>query len=163
MISVIIVTRNRADALEKISLPSLAKQDFKDFEVIVWDGSDKDDSKKVVEDFANKNPSINIKWYKEIRKGIDSSRNDAVKIARGDIIFFIDDDSEVSPNGLSALNETFKDKDVCGVGLGLKQIDQSNKNLSFRKKIYIFYHVIFRLPHGSKKEKLCYPDGIYGR
>ena len=38
-ISVIIATKNRADALEKISLPSLAKQDFKDFEVIIWDAS----------------------------------------------------------------------------------------------------------------------------
>jgi len=44
-ISVVIATRNRSDALETISLPSLAKQDFKDFEVIIWDGSDDDKSK----------------------------------------------------------------------------------------------------------------------
>ena len=153
-ISVIIATRNRADALEQISLPSLAKQDFKDFEVIIWDASDDDKSKIVVENFIQSHPGIIVRYFKAPRVGLASQRNDAVKVARGDIIFYIDDDSEVSSDGLSALNETFKDKDVCGVGLGLKQIDQSNKTLSFRKKIYIFYHIIFRLPHESKKRKV---------
>jgi len=111
-------------------------------------------SKIVVENFIQSHPDMIVRYFKAPRVGSASQRNDAVKVAKGDIIFFIDDDSEVSPNGLSALNETFKDKDVCGVGLGLKQIDQSNKTLSFRKKIYIFYHVIFRLPHESKKRKV---------
>jgi len=38
-ISVIIATRNRAEALERISLLALAKQTFKDFELMVWDAS----------------------------------------------------------------------------------------------------------------------------
>ena len=117
-ISVVIATRNRADALEQISLPSLAKQDFKDFEVIIWDASDDDKSKIVVENFIQSHPGIIVRYFKAPRVGLASQRNDVVKVARGDIIFFIDDDSEVSSDGLSALNETFKDKDVCGVGLG---------------------------------------------
>jgi len=34
-ISVIIATRNRAEALERISLPALVQQTFRDFEFIV--------------------------------------------------------------------------------------------------------------------------------
>jgi len=82
-ISVIIATRNRADALEKISLPSLAKQDFKDFEVIIWDASDDDKSKIVVENFIQSHPDMIVRYFKAPRVGSASQRNDAVKVARG--------------------------------------------------------------------------------
>ena len=119
-VSIIIATRNRADALEQISLPSLAKQDFKDFEVIIWDASDNDKSKIVVENFIQSHPDMIVRYFKAPRVGLASQRNDAVKVAKGDIIFFIDDDSEVSSDGLSALNETFNIKDIVGVALPLK-------------------------------------------
>ena len=41
-ISVIIATRNRAKALKNISVRSLIKQTYRNFEVIVWDASDND-------------------------------------------------------------------------------------------------------------------------
>ena len=101
-----------------------------------------------------------VRYFKAPRVGLASQRNDAVKVARGDIIFFIDDDCEVSSDGLSALNEGFKDQTTYGGGL---KLIPKNGKLSFKKKIDNLYRIIFRLPHGSKKEKLCYPDGIYGR
>ncbi|MGC8533888.1 MAG: glycosyltransferase family 2 protein, partial [Candidatus Parvarchaeum sp.] len=117
-ISVIIATRNRADALETISLPSLLKQDFKDFEVIIWDASDDDKSKNVVEKFIQSYPDMIIRYFKAPRAGLASQRNDAVKMAKGDIIFFIDDDSKVSKDGLTAIYEAFQcNKDIIGVTL----------------------------------------------
>ena len=38
-ITVIIATKNRADALDKICFPPLLTQTFRNFEVIVWDAS----------------------------------------------------------------------------------------------------------------------------
>jgi len=68
-------------------------------------------------------------------------------VANGDIIFFIDDDSEVSPDGISALIETFEDKNIFGVGLKLKskneRKNQSNLKSFFRK----LYYIIFRIQH----------------
>ena len=52
MISVIIATLNRAKALKELSLRSLLKQTYRDFEVIVWDASDWDDSRVLCESLA---------------------------------------------------------------------------------------------------------------
>jgi len=109
-ISVIIATRNRAEALEKISLPALAKQTFKDFEVIVWDASDNEDSSDVVKRFTE----LNIRYFKAPRLGSCSQRNDAVKVAKGEIIYFVDDDSEPSPDALEAIYEAMSTGEIAG-------------------------------------------------
>ena len=116
-ISVIIATRNRAKALEAISLPSLAEQTYNDFEVIIWDASDDDSTKRVVEKYKSQHPWIDVRYFRAPRKGLASQRNDAVKVVRGNIVLFIDDDSEVSPNGLNAVIEAFLNPTVKGVGL----------------------------------------------
>lgn len=106
-ISVIIATKNRAHELGTISLPSLAKQYTRDFEIIIWDASDGEESRQAVQEFAAANPDLQLRYYKAPRVGIPAQRNDAVKAANGAIIFFIDDDSEVSPDGVSELRNFF--------------------------------------------------------
>ncbi|MDR3075862.1 MAG: glycosyltransferase, partial [Synergistaceae bacterium] len=79
MISVIIPTMNRADALGKTSLPSLLRQNNADFEVIVWDASEGGESAEVCErlreDFAAMGASL--RYHKAPRRGSASQRNDA--------------------------------------------------------------------------------------
>jgi glycosyltransferase involved in cell wall biosynthesis len=111
-LSVIIATKNRAEELRTISLPSLAKQETRDFETIVWDASENDISQRVVEAFSTSHPEVALRYYKAPRSGLTAQRNDAVKEARGKIIFFIDDDSEVSPDGISALSDMFAKQDT---------------------------------------------------
>lgn len=107
-VSVIIATRNREDQLGSISLPSLARQlDVSWFEVVVWDASDNSKSKMLVEAFAAEHPGIVVRYFKAPRVGLARQRNDAVNEANGDVVFFIDDDSEVSPDGVRALAEMF--------------------------------------------------------
>jgi glycosyltransferase involved in cell wall biosynthesis len=119
-VSVIIATRNRAEALRTISLPSLGRQTTRDFEVIVWDASEDDASRAVVEAFSLLHPDLAVRYYRAPRAGLCSQRNDAVKEARGEVIFFIDDDCEVSPDGVAALADMFaKSKEVTGGGLPL--------------------------------------------
>jgi GT2 family glycosyltransferase len=91
-------------------LPALAKQTFKDFEVIVWDASENDDSAEVVKGF----PELNIRYFKAPRVGSCSQRNDAVKVAKGEIIYFIDDDSEPSPDALEAIYEAMSTGELAG-------------------------------------------------
>jgi glycosyltransferase involved in cell wall biosynthesis len=118
-ISVIIATRNRAEALKNISLPSLLKQTFKDFEVIVWDASDNEDSAEVVKRF----PELEIRYFKAPRVGSCSQRNDAVKEARGEIVYFIDDDSEISPDALEAIYEAMSKGEIVGCSPPEKKIN----------------------------------------
>lgn len=106
-LSVIIATKDRAEELRNISLPSIGKQDSRDFEVIVWDASEDDASQFIVAAFATAHPDLHCRYYKAPRAGLPAQRNDAVKEASGDIVFFIDDDSDVSPDGVTALSEMF--------------------------------------------------------
>ena len=150
-ISVIIATRNRADALEKISLPSLAKQDFKDFEVIIWDASDDDKPKIVVENFIQSHPDMIVRYFKAPRVGSASQRNDAVKVAREDIIFFIDDDSEVSPNGLRGVFETLQNGKYQGCELPIRKIGIQERRAKINFYLYSIVSIIFFLNGGATK------------
>jgi len=108
LISVVIATKNREDQLSSVSLPSLARQQgAPSFEVIVWDASDNDKSQRLVAEFAAQNPAVDVRYFKAPRIGLARQRNDAVKEAKGDVVFFIDDDSEISPDGIQALADMF--------------------------------------------------------
>ena len=120
-VSVVIATKNRAEALRTISLPSLGRQTARDFEVIVWDASEDDVSRHVVEAFALLHPDLRVRHFKAPRTGSCAQRNDAVKEAHGEIVFFIDDDSDVSPDGIATLGGMFaKSRGVAGGGLPLR-------------------------------------------
>lgn len=123
-LSVIIVTIHRAAAIAEICLPSLLKQDTSAFEVLVWDASDDDLTEKAVaarvEDFSRRGSLLC--YVRAPRRGSASQRNDAVKEAKGRLIFFIDDDSEVSPDGISSLIAAFAGNGALkGAGLPLSQ------------------------------------------
>lgn len=155
-ISVIIATRNRARALKEFSLPSLASQDFSDFEVIVWDASDNDDSKIVVEEFSKKNEGIDMKYFKAPRKGLTCQRNDAVAYAKGDIILFIDDDISLSPNSLKEIDR-FYCEDTENLLGGLEgEIFEPNRKTGIRRifrKIDYVFRAIFLLSRTSERYK----------
>ncbi len=125
MISVLIVTKNRHEALRDISLPSLLIQDYADFEVIIWDASKDDSSAVVVAFFVEKfkERGVTLSFFKAPRSGMTSQRNDGLKKAKGELIFFIDDDCEVSVEGLSGLAECIEQNPGCmGVGLVVQDI-----------------------------------------
>ena len=108
-VSVIIATKNREDQLASISLPSLARQqDASSFEVVgSGTRATMAKSRTLVESFAAQHPGVIIRYFKAPRVGLARQRNDAVKEANGDVVFFIDDDSEVSPDGIRALADMF--------------------------------------------------------
>ncbi len=157
-VSVIIATKNRSKELKTISLPSLSKQDFKDFEVIVWDASDDDSSKKVVEEFEKEHLDMDIKYFKAPRIGSSSQRNDAVKVAKGEIVFFIDDDSEVSKDGLEAISNAFKEhEEIVGTALpiGDEHYSKNSRNcIDIFKSVRNLFSMIFFLDHQTKESKV---------
>ncbi len=129
-ISIIIATLNRPDELKTIALPSMADQAYKNFEAIIWDASDNDASEKTCSEFAAKYPAVKLRYFKAPRKGLASQRNDAVKEARGDIIFFIDDDAAISADGLQSLHDTFQDPEIFGAALSVRLPHKGNKNIA---------------------------------
>jgi glycosyltransferase involved in cell wall biosynthesis len=116
LLSVIIATKDRAEELRTISLPSLACQETRDFETIVWDASEGSSSHHVVEEFAIHHPDLTVRYFRAPRAGLPAQRNDAVKEALGQIVFFIDDDSEVSWDGITAIRDMFAEQKTLAGG-----------------------------------------------
>lgn len=161
-LSVVIVTKNRHDELRSISLPSLLVQTSKNFEVIVWDASENRLSREVTEDLTEKFCSFGValKYFKAPRMGITSQRNDAVKGTQGEVLFFIDDDSEVSPNGIELLVSHFANNKYCmGASLvlfgGRSEYDNRDALLGcgekWKRKIYSSM--------GHKRLRRVHPSG----
>jgi glycosyltransferase involved in cell wall biosynthesis len=95
MISVIITTYNRPDALELV-LKALAEQDvaYDDFEVIIADDGSTSVTKKMLKAWQKKSPfSLKHVWQKHLGFRAGKARNNAVKKARGDYLIFLDGDS----------------------------------------------------------------------
>ncbi len=147
MISVVIATKNREDALRSISLPSLLNQDSGNFEVVLWDVSDTDASRIVADSFrpSFEKKGIDFRYFKGTRCGITSQRNDALDFGldvMGEIVFFIDDDCEISPDGLSGLRSCLDEHpESMGAGLVVYQSGPDGQvsigeDGGFRKRLY---------------------------
>ena len=85
MLSIIIPTKNEEEYLPKL-LESIKKQTFKDYEIIVADNKSTDKTRKIA-----------IKYKcKIVRGGLPGkARNRGAKVARGNILLFLDADTEL--------------------------------------------------------------------
>ena len=113
MISIIVPMRNSEKTI-KTCLDSILNSEFKDYEIVIADGGSTDNSVKIVKEFKVKNLRLIESKDNEAAAG----RNNGTKVARGDILFFVDSDVVIKKNTLTIVNESFKDKNVvvvCGI------------------------------------------------
>lgn len=163
-ISVIIPAHNEAKYLHR-PLNSLKKQTFKDFETIVIADSCTDKTVQVAKRYG-----CEVKKTKA--KNVGKNRNIGAKLAKADILVFLDADVRVSDNYLEKIINAVEQ----GFGCGRPDYYSDSKNMIIRNLYFIIN--IFRLhyyPHTSfvKKEyfvkiggfnenfKNCYDDMIY--
>ncbi len=106
-ISVVICTKDRPDSVNRL-VNALKKQSFKDFETIVVDTGNKE-TEKVCKDQS-------VKYIKETRPGRCLARNIGIENAKGDIIFFFDDDTAPEENYIKKIMKHFDDESVVGAG-----------------------------------------------
>ncbi len=106
-ISVVIPALNEEKYIGK-TLEGLKKQTFKDFEIIVADASSTDNTRKIAEAYA--------KVVVHHKKGAAGGRNEGAKVAKGDIIVFVDADTVPSDTLLDAYNKAFTDNIVAATG-----------------------------------------------
>lgn len=89
-VSVVIVTRNRAEDLLRC-LQSVAKQDYADLEVIVVDNASEDDTAALVQ---QAHPNVTL-LQQTRNTGAPEGRNIGIQHAKGDLMFCMDDDAEL--------------------------------------------------------------------
>ena len=97
-VSVIIVNWNGAEHL-RVCLPSLASQSFESLEIIVVDNRSSDDSAEVAR-------RLRVRWLPlEKNLGLAPALNRGAKIARGDLLLFVNNDMRFDPGFVAALVE----------------------------------------------------------
>jgi len=118
-VSVIIPTYNRSSLLKQ-TIESFLIQSYPHelYEIIVADNNSSDDTKQIIiKHFANQ--EVSVKYLFEKRQGVHYARNSAAMIAKGEILYFTDDDMIADQNLLSELVSLLcKYPDVgCATGL----------------------------------------------
>ncbi|MDD5681679.1 MAG: glycosyltransferase [Candidatus Omnitrophica bacterium] len=123
VITAIVATRNRPQSIIE-TLYSLARQQGlggRIYEINIIDNSTDNITSENIEAFREENEEvlkknrIILRVIKETRAGLSYARNTGVQEASAPIIAFTDDDMIVDNYWLSAIAETFDDKDVIGV------------------------------------------------
>ena len=110
--SVIIATRNR-QALLAETLESIAAQDWPAdaFEVIVADNGSTDSTPRVVEDATRRRGPL-VRYLFVPEPGKSAAVNQALTLAKGDLVAFTDDDVRPEPQWLRQLATTFDETGV---------------------------------------------------
>lgn len=115
-LTVIIVTRDRADDLKNTSLPSLAAQTCHSFDVLVWDASNSDHSRNTVVRAGLEHPWMHVHYVRAPRKGTACQRNDALDACTSELVLYIDDDAELFPNAIAELLRVFRTDTSARIG-----------------------------------------------
>ena len=86
-------------------LESVYQLTYQDIEVILVNDCTPDSSmeiaKSIADKYKNKYPTLIINH--ELNRGLSESRNSGIKVAKGDYIYFIDSDDEITPNCIELL------------------------------------------------------------
>ena len=102
-ISVVINFHNGEKYLEKC-IESVLNQNYKNFEIILWDNASVDSSKKIIEKFKDKK----VKYFRHsFKENLYKARNRAVEVSSGELIAFLDCDDWWDKNYLSSKEKFF--------------------------------------------------------
>ena len=107
-VSVIVPCYNVEDYIDKCLL-SLCNQSLKDIEIIAIDDGSKDKTGSILDDYAKK--YSNLKVIHKDNGGVSAARNDALKIASGEYIGFLDSDDWVNVHMFKKMYDHAKSND----------------------------------------------------
>lgn len=97
MISVIIPSYNCAEYLVR-SVNSVLHQTFIDLEVIVIDDGSTDHTPQVMRSLCESD--TRVRYFRQDNRGVSAARNTGLRLAKGDLIYFVDADDAILPDAL---------------------------------------------------------------
>lgn len=112
-ISVVILNWNRPqDTIAAVQ--STLKQDYPDFEVVIWDNASSDNSLTLLKSHFHSDPRVRL-LVGAANYGVAGGRNRAFPASKGDVIFSLDSDAIFeSPDALSKMAARLKNESTIG-------------------------------------------------
>ena len=107
LISIITVVKNGEQNIKKC-IESVLSQKYKNVEYIIIDGNSSDYTMSIINEFRNKISVV----LSESDKGIWDAMNKGIKLAKGDIIGFLNSDDFYYENSLQIVNSYFNKYDI---------------------------------------------------
>ena len=117
-ISAVICSYNRARFIIK-AVESIFNQDYDKqlYEVIVVDNNSTDNTLALLEAYRLEHPHYHFSYYTEPGQGVAYTRNRCAREAKGEIVAYLDDDSEAQPGWLAGIAAFFdQHPDVYSLG-----------------------------------------------
>ena len=116
LISVIIPTYGREEILRN-SVADVLKQDYPNFEILVVDQTPthQPETTNYLEELAKQNK---IKWFHLEWASLPGARNYAIRRSLGEILLFIDDDVQLTPNFLVSHAQNYQNNSEIGAVAG---------------------------------------------
>ena len=136
-VSVIVNFHNSEKYLSEC-IQSVLMQNYKNFEIILWDNNSEDKSKKIIDTFRDDR----IKYFKNSNKeNLYKVRNMAIKKATGEFIAFLDSDDWWEQNYLSSREDFFKNESY--------DYSYCNTNFFYEKLKKSKLYKTYKLPNGK--------------
>lgn len=107
-VSIIIPIYNAEENLNRC-IDSVLKQDFEDFELILMNDGSRDSSGEICDRYAGMDSRVHV-IHKE-NSGVSDTRNQAISIARGEYLQFLDSDDWITPDATGLLVRTAQEHD----------------------------------------------------
>lgn len=101
-VSVLIPTFRRSDSFVRAVRSVFAQAGVASFEIIAIDNSPEGSTLATFKHIETEAP-VPFRWAHEPKPGVAQARNAAVKLARGELVAWLDDDEEASPHWLASL------------------------------------------------------------
>jgi glycosyltransferase involved in cell wall biosynthesis len=96
-LSIAVITMNRSEQLIEALNSCINCKLPKETEFVIFDNASTDDTKEKVEQLKNNYPNINVNYhYSDTNLGVGGGRAAAFELAKGDIVYFLDDDAVIS-------------------------------------------------------------------
>jgi glycosyltransferase involved in cell wall biosynthesis len=109
LISIIVATYNRADALDAV-LQSLAHQSDNDFEVVVADDGSSAETAQVIKSWIGQMPvPVKHVWHQDRGFRLAEIRNRAIRVCAGGYCIFLDGDC-IAPTGFVAAHRSLAER-----------------------------------------------------
>lgn len=108
-ISILVPTYNTPIKLLKEMIDSVRNQSYSNWELCIADGSSDSNTKKVIQDYENKDSRIKINWLDQ-NYGISGNTNHAMDILSSDYIALFDHDDVLEPDALFEVVKSLQEK-----------------------------------------------------
>lgn len=143
-------------------LKSVLSQSFNDYELLLIDDGSTDNSGEICDYYAKADSRVLV--IHQDNRGVSSARNKGISIAKGDWIYFVDSDDNLSPNCLNLLVSNIRpDVDIVegrylpvrdGLVKNMPSFSQSKEFYNRKDYLYRLYKYRPRQYHGYLWNKI---------